>query len=126
MLDNDQLFKTDTLEELAGKLDMDPAVLTATVEQYNEFAANYEDPEFGRISFSDNSAVDEGPFYACPRTVSTHITGGGLLVDENYQVLDTNYEPIEGLYSGGEINAYMSGISSFGDGMYIGQILFAE
>ncbi len=126
MLDNDQLFKADTLEELAGKLDMDPAVLTATVEQYNEFAANYEDPEFGRISFSDNSAVDEGPFYACPRTVATHITGGGLLVDENYQVLDTNYEPIEGLYSGGEINAYMSGISSFGDGMYIGQILFAE
>ncbi len=126
MIQNGQLFRADTLEELAEQLNMEPEVLTGTVDTYNKYAANYKDEEFDRISFSDNSQVDKAPFYACPRTVATHITGGGLLTDENYNVLDTNGKAIEGLYSGGEINAYMSGISSFGDGMYIGQILFGE
>ena len=124
MIENGQLYRADTLEELAQMLGIDPEILTSTVDTYNTYAANYYDEEFGRLSFSTESAVDVGPFYACPRTVATHITGGGLLVDENYRVLNTEYQPIEGLYSGGEINAYMSGISSFGDGMYIGQILF--
>lgn len=126
MIANGQLFRADTLEDLAKQLGMDPSVLVASVEKYNASAANHEDEEFGRISFSELSVVDKAPFYACPRTVATHITGGGLLYDERYCVLDTNYEPIEGLYAGGEVTAYMSGISSFGDGMYIYQILFGE
>lgn len=124
MIKNGQLFRADTLEELAEQLDIDPEVLIATVDQYNAYAANYLDEEFGRISFSEISAVDQGPYYACPRTVATHITGGGLIHDENYRVLDENYEVIEGLYAGGEVTAYMSGISSFGDGLYIGEIIF--
>lgn len=126
MIAKGQLFRADTIEELAQQLGMDPQVLAASVEQYNAYAANYLDEDFGRISFSALSAVDKAPFYACPRTVATHITGGGLLYDDRYCVLNTDYEPIEGLYAGGEVTAYMSGISSFGDGMYIGQILFGE
>ena len=126
MIAKGQLFRADTIEELAQLLGMNPQVLAASVEQYNAYAANYLDEDFGRISFSALSAVDKAPFYACPRTVATHITGGGLLYDDRYCVLNTDYEPIEGLYAGGEVTAYMSGISSFGDGMYIGQILFGE
>lgn len=124
MIKNKQLYRADTLEELAKQIGIEPEVLTATVNQYNSYAANYLDEEFGRISFSETSAVDQGPYYACPRTVATHITGGGLIRDEEYRVLDENYEVIEGLYAGGEVTAYMSGISSFGDGIYIGENIF--
>lgn len=126
MIEEGSLYRADTLEELAEQLGMDPEVLVESVNTYNSYADAHNDPEFGRISFSATSKIDEGPFYACPRTVATHITGGGLVYNENYQVLNTEYEPIEGLYSGGEVNAYMSGISSFGDGMYIGRILFGN
>lgn len=126
MIENKQLYRADTLEELAEMLDIETEVFMETVNTYNRYASNYKDEEFGRISFSVNSVIDEGPFYACPRTVATHITGGGLVRDEKYRVLNEKNEVIEGLYAGGEVTAYMSGISSFGDGMYIGRILFGE
>lgn len=126
MIANGQLYRADSIEELATQLGMDPAVLTNTIEKYNTYAANFDDPEFGRKSFSDKSAIDEAPFYACPRSVATHITGGGLIRDEKYRVINNSGEVIPGLYAGGEITAYMSGISSFGDGMYIGQSIFGN
>lgn len=126
MLENKQLFKADTLEDLAKQIDIDPTVLKESVETYNRYANNFKDEEFGRISFSKDSAVDKGPFYALPRTVATHITGGGLVRDDNYKVIDVKGKVIEGLYAGGEVTAYMSGISSFGDGMYIGRELLGK
>lgn len=124
MIANGQLYRADTLEDLAKQINIDPKVLVATVNMYNVAATDFNDNEFGRISFSKNSAVDEAPYYALPRNVARHITGGGLVRDDEYRVLNEKNEPIEGLYAGGEVTAGMSGISSFGDGMYIGRILF--
>ncbi len=123
MIKNKQLYRADTLEDLAKQLGIDEKVLVNSVNKYNEAAANFKDEEFGRISFSKDSSVDEAPYYALPRTVARHITGGGLVRDENYQVIDTDGKVIEGLYAGGEVTAFMSGISSFGDGMNIGKII---
>ena len=124
MIANGQLYRADTLEDLAKQIGIDPEVFVDTINKYNESAKNFKDEEFGRISFSKNSPVDEAPYYALPRVVARHITGGGVVRDEQYRVLNEKNEPIEGLYAGGEVTAYMSGISSFGDGMYIGKILF--
>lgn len=126
MLLNKQLYRADTLEELAEQIGIDPEVFLTTINKYNESAKKFKDEEFGRISFSQNSAIDEAPYYALPRVVARHITGGGLVRDDQYRVLNENNEPIEGLYAGGEVTVGMSGISSFGDGMYIGKILFGK
>lgn len=126
MLQNGQLYKADTLEDLAKQMGIDSEVFVATINKYNEAATNFNDEEFGRISFSKNSPIDEAPYYALPRVVARHITGGGLVRDDEYSVLNEKNEPIEGLYAGGEVTAGMSGISSFGDGMYIGRILFEK
>lgn len=40
--------QADTIEELAEKLRVDPAGLTATVERYNELAAKGVDEDFGK------------------------------------------------------------------------------
>lgn len=124
MLANGQLYMADTLEDLAKQMGIDPEVFIATINKYNEAATSFNDEEFGRVSFSKNSPIDEAPYYALPRVVARHITGGGLVRDDQYRVLNEKNEPIEGLYAGGEVTAGMSGISSFGDGMYIGRILF--
>ncbi|HCL01346.1 MAG TPA: hypothetical protein DHW61_02855 [Lachnoclostridium phytofermentans] len=126
MIEGKQLFRADTLEDLAKQIGIDPEVFVATITKYNESAKNFKDEEFGRISFSKNSTIDEAPYYALPRVVARHITGGGLVRDDQYRVLNEKNEPIEGLYAGGEVTAGMSGISSFGDGMYIGKILFEK
>lgn len=126
MLESGQLYRADTLEELAGLLGIEADTFVSTVNAYNDAAANFKDEEFGRISFSEESAIDEAPFYALPRTAASHITMGGIVRDDQFRVLDTNDKAIEGLYAGGEVTAYMSGISSFGDGMNIGRIIFGK
>ncbi len=38
------VFKADTVEEMAKKMNVDPKVLQQTLDRYNEFAAKKEDP----------------------------------------------------------------------------------
>ena len=47
-LDAGLIYKGETIEELAEQIGIDPATLAATVERYNGFAANNEDPDFHR------------------------------------------------------------------------------
>lgn len=54
--------QADSYEELAEKLGIDPATLTATMETWNKAVADQKDDEFGRLSFA--SALDTAPYYA--------------------------------------------------------------
>lgn len=47
-LDEGLIFKGETPEELAEQIGVDPAVLAATINGYNENAAQNVDPDFGR------------------------------------------------------------------------------
>ena len=91
----------DTIEELAGLIGMDPAVLTATVERYRTFYDNGVDEDFGRTDM--RSRIDTPPYYAIPVFCGVHHTRGGLTIDLRGQVLDTAGAPISGLYAAGEV-----------------------
>lgn len=125
LINQGQLFVADTIEELAEKMGCDPKALADSIARYNEFAKNGKDEDFGRTWFSDHSVIENPPFYASPRTWAMHITEGGLVFDENFRVIGENDEPIPGLYSIGEINAYSSGIGTQGEGLMLSRILFA-
>lgn len=119
MVEQGQVFVGDTLEELAQKAGIDAENLVATIEAYNEYARDMKDPEFGRTTFTENSPLLEGPYYASPRTWSCHITEGGLPTAshfEDYHVLATDGTPIEGLYACGEARNLIAGVGSIGDG----------
>lgn len=95
------LFRADTLTDLAKQLDMDPAILTKTVNDYNSYVDAGEDPEFHKNAFDLKVAV--APFYATPRKPATHHTMGGLKIDTGAHVLNTDGTPIDGLYAAGEV-----------------------
>ena len=101
LIDQGQLFRADTLEELADQMGCDKNTFAATVERYNEIARNGEDPDFGRMIFTPDSPIENPPFYASPRTWAAHITEGGVVTDETSQVLREDGTPIEGLYAVG-------------------------
>lgn len=124
LLRTKQLFKADTIEELAEQMGCDPATLKATIDAFNAHAASGDDDEFGRYIYTELSAVEEPPFFASPATWAAHITLGGLTADdETHEVLDESGAPIPGLYAAGEARNTICGVSSIGDGVAAGQAL---
>jgi fumarate reductase flavoprotein subunit len=92
--------QTDTIEELAEKIDVPVETFKATVERYNELAKLGEDLDFGKHG-DILTTVEKAPFYAVKLGVTLLVTLGGLKVTEKMQVLDTNNEVIPGLYAAG-------------------------
>ena len=90
-----------TAAELAEKIGVDPAVLQATVDRYNVLCAKGEDDDFGKPAHK--MIPVEGELYAFRLDPSVTVTYGGLVIDEDARVLDTNDKPITGLYAAGEV-----------------------
>ena len=92
-------FKGETVEELAEKLGMDPAVLAGTVDAYNACCESGVDDQFGKAA-ENLKPYAEGPFYAVEMKNVTFGTVGGLDVDTNIRVLKADHKtPIEGFYA---------------------------
>lgn len=91
-----------SIEELAGLIGMDPAVLQATVDRYNELCAKGSDDDFGKPA-EYMIPVEGDTYYAFRMTPGSSVTFGGLQIDTGAHVLDTNDQPIPGLYAAGEV-----------------------
>jgi hypothetical protein len=94
---------TDTIEQLAEYIGVEPAALSATVEQYNKVCAEGYDSDFAKDPHFLN-AVAKAPFYAHVTTPSLGfalVTTGGFVTTNDQQVLNEDYQPIEGLYASG-------------------------
>ena len=99
-LENGQLVQADTIEELAQKMGMDPAVLGATVERYNELCEKGDDEDFGKEAWRMRP-VAEPPFYAVTVGGQLLCTMDGMWIDTDLRVLDAEGEPVPGLYAVG-------------------------
>lgn len=93
-----QIFKADTVEELASLMGVDAAVFAEQVSVYNEAAARGIDENFDTPADKMRPMV-QPPFYAALMTPTIYTTCGGLKVDERYRVVSTSGEPIEGLFA---------------------------
>lgn len=131
--------KADTLEELAEKLGIDPAGLTAEIEAFNANAAEGKDPVFHRgekhldintTGVMAGSRTDTpnpvlaplatGPFYGTTYVPGSCSTAGGLTINENAQVVNTAGEPIPNLYAVGCASSGISGGTYVHGGISLG------
>ena len=99
-----------TLEELAEKLGIDAEGLKASVEQYNADAA--AGAENAQIAAVPARALDaEGPYYGVRVEGANHMTKGGVVCNENAQVLNADDTVVPGLYAAGEVTWQAGGYS---------------
>jgi 3-oxosteroid 1-dehydrogenase len=132
------LHTGETLEALAESLGVDAAGLAATVERFNGFAAQGEDPDFGRggnpwdLEWGDPDntpnpslgPLDTPPFYAVEIRPGAFDTKGGLRVNENAQVISAADErPIPGLYAAGNSSSASTPGAYPGPGATLGPAL---
>ncbi len=128
------IFKSETVADLAKKIQLDPEKLIDVVRRINEYAAHGMDTEFGRGStiydqaFGDPTCkpnpalgpLQKAPFYAIPIHLGDLGTKGGLKADARARVLDRNDQPIAGLYAAGNATGSPFGLNYPGAGGTIG------
>lgn len=98
----------ETLEELADNMGLSDEVkqtFLAEIERYNELCAKGADEDFGKDAFLMDP-IEKAPFYASIVMDSNDFKLGlvelsGLVTDGNQQVLDSDDNPIDGLYATG-------------------------
>lgn len=95
----DSFFVADTIEELAGKMGVDPTALKETVEDYNDFCESVDEEFFKGRSFL--RPIRKKPFYAAKVRAAGYGTVGGIRIDEHCQACGPDFEPVPGLYAAG-------------------------
>lgn len=97
-------YSADSIEELAGKIEVPVEELTATVQRWNDCVAAGKDPYYFRPDHT-LTAISTPPFYAVKCEPELLNTDGGPRRNEKAQILDLDGKPIEGLYSAGEFGS---------------------
>ncbi|MFC6164901.1 FAD-binding protein [Lactiplantibacillus dongliensis] len=107
------LLKGNSLVALAKQMDVDPTILTQTINDFNHFAMEGHDYAYGRDP-ETMQAFGNGPFYAAPLTHDVLNTQGGPRRNAKAEILDSSRKPIPHLYGAGELggicaNQYQGG-----------------
>jgi 3-oxosteroid 1-dehydrogenase len=142
LIDKGFIKKAATLRELAAGAGIDPDGLAETVERFNQFARAGKDLDFHRgdcaydRSYADPSVkpnpslapIEKPPFYSVNIYPGDLGTKGGLVTNENAQVLREDGSVIDGLYAAGNTaasvmgNTYPGGGSTLGPAMTFGYL----
>ncbi|MFN4146421.1 MAG: FAD-dependent oxidoreductase [Runella sp.] len=95
------LWTADSIAALAQKTGLPEANLEKAVAQFNQYAHEGNDKDFGRKDLKYR--VEKGPFYALLTYATSLISFGGLKINTQLQVLNHQNQPIPNLYAAGEI-----------------------
>lgn len=100
---SDSYVKADTLEELADKMKITPAILRYTMLRYNKFCANGVDADLSKpAQYLVEMPLDSGPWYGIKCQMVYFGTAGGVTSNADAAVLTPDGTPIPGLFAAGE------------------------
>ncbi len=118
-IDEFNVKRADTMEELGEKLGCGPETLRDTVDSYNRCVEIGSGEQFGRKSLTHR--IEQPPFYAVRARAHMMHAAGGIKVNGDLRVTRDDGSPIGGLYAVGEVFGFarLSGDASVG-GMGVG------
>ncbi|HCW21215.1 FAD-binding protein [Achromobacter sp.] len=124
LIDAGYLIQAPTLAALATKIGVPADALEATVARYNTYAAQGQDPDFGKGGTAYNRYLGDpdhqpnpclaplaaGPCYAVKVYAGDIGTACGIAANANAQAVDATGAPIPGLYvAGNDMHSVMGG-----------------
>lgn len=127
-------YKANSIAEIAAKTGIDRAGLEQTIANMNRYAQTGIDEEFHKgenlydVYYGDPNVkpnpclapIVKPPFYALKVVPGDIGSKGGMLTDINGQVVDTQGQPIAGLYATGNCSAAVMGPGYPGPGSTLG------
>jgi 3-oxosteroid 1-dehydrogenase len=129
------LLQAESAAGLAGRLGVDPRTLQATLDRFNEFAAEGKDADFGRgqniyDTYGGDAAnpypnpnlapIAEGPFYAMRVLPGAFGTSGGVRTDDLGRALTAGDTVIAGLFAVGNVSSHPCAAGYPGAGATLG------
>ena len=96
---NPDVYKADSIEELAEQLGIDPDALVDTVDEYNDFCDGSDEQFYKPKRYLH--PIKKAPFYAGRFRPSGYGTLGGIKINDQAQVLDNEWKPIPGFFGCG-------------------------
>lgn len=106
------LTEAATISELATAMDLDGALLEASVDKYNAYVDRGSDPDFNRSDLPRK--LETAPFYMIEVGPAVHHTMGGLKIDTETHVYNKDGEIIPGLFAAGEVTGGVHGANRLG------------
>jgi succinate dehydrogenase/fumarate reductase flavoprotein subunit/uncharacterized protein with FMN-binding domain len=93
-------YQADTIEELAGKIGVDPSTLSSQLDAYNAACDAGEDADFGKDA-QYLIKMDKAPYYAVLAYSFIRAISGGIKTDADFAVVREDGSEIPGLYAVG-------------------------
>ncbi|WP_297951768.1 flavocytochrome c [uncultured Lactobacillus sp.] len=115
----------DSLADLAKKIGVNADNLNKTIESWNKAVATGKDKEFSRTTGMDRE-LDRGPYFAIHVHPAIHYTMGGIHINTETQVLDTNGNVIDGLFAAGEVSGGLHGNNRIGGNSIAETVIFGR
>ena len=122
---NGLTVQADTIEGLAEILNIDPAVLAKTLADWNAAVAAQKDEEFGRTTGMGND-LSTAPYYAIKIAPGIHHTMGGVKINTNAEVINTEGNVIPGLFAAGEVTGGVHGGNRLGGNAVADIVIFGR
>ena len=125
---NGLTVSSDSYEGLAKEMGLEGEAASNFVETMNTWNASVaagEDAEFGRSNGMDGD-LSTAPYYAIKIAPGIHHTMGGLKINTETEVLDTNGTAIPGLYAAGETTGGVHGGNRIGGNAVCDFVVFGR
>ncbi len=115
----------ETIEDLAEKIDVDPKTLAETLNNWNKYVADQNDPDFGRTTGMKND-LSQAPYYAIKIAPGIHHTMGGVHINTSAEVIDKDGNTIPGLFAAGEVVGGVHGGNRIGGNAVADIVVFGK
>ena len=123
-VDSGRLVEANTIEELAEKIGVPADNLQAAIDTFNKAVTGEQADPLGRKVFQ--YTFDKAPYYAGTAQAKVHHTMGGVEINANAEVLDTNGNVIPGFFAAGEVTGGIHGANRLGGNAIADIVVFGQ
>ncbi|KAF9916327.1 hypothetical protein BX616_004027 [Lobosporangium transversale] len=113
-------------EELAKEIGIPPSELQKTFDEYNAIAEGKVKDPWGKKYFHNIPIKMEQDFHVAQMAPVLHYTMGGVDINDQANIKDTNDKPIPGLFAAGEMCGGVHGANRLGGSSLLGCVVFGR
>jgi flavocytochrome c len=120
------LMKKMTGKQLAKEIGCTPEHLQGTFKAYNEIADGKKKDPYGKKFFHNGPVDINDDFHVAVMEPVLHFTMGGIEINDQAQILNSEGKPFDGLFACGELAGGVHGANRLGGSSLLGCVVYGR